>query len=335
MHSSTLTSKLRRQMGWVAGLSLVTLGIAAWFSICVEPGTVEWRSIMNHKRACAERISRESTNKVVFVGGSSTSFGVMPSVLKERYGIHAVNAGLHAGCGSGFLVLWACTLLNPGDTLVILIEPGLFRDPLKQPQSQTLMEIGMPPTYWDLKKDLFNDHPLAVTPKLQSLRPGGVRLTKLIAAMLRGFVLTGYRTENVDAYGTLTAVQLPPDQLKPNDVTHLNSNLDPALTSDGAYLLHWIREFCARKKVKVCYIYPRIWVTPESLEAYSERTGLLSAEISRYIPVVGNNDFAITQGDLFLDSVLHLNPAGAAWFSEKIGEALIAEELATGTLNNR
>lgn len=306
----------------LGAIALVALLVSAIFAVYIDPGITEWRTMMRIKRSCAQRLDQEKTGKIVFAGGSSTTFGVMPSVLKEKYGINAVNAGLHAGSGAGFLILWACTLLEPGDTLVLMVEPGLFRYRF-QPQPQTLMEVGMPKEYWRLKGDLYRNDRMGGFPQLQSLRPSGAVLTGLVGKFMRGQALAGYRVENMDSYGTLTAKPARPGKLRADDLSRLSENLDESLTEDGVFMLDWVKEFCAKKGVKMCYIYPQIWVTPDAVDAYNQRAKLFAKAIGCYMPVLNPDRFATAHGELFLDSILHLNPVGARLFSEEIGRLLI------------
>ncbi len=64
--------------------------------------------------------------KIIFVGGSSTAFGLNSQLLEDSLHIPVVNMGLHAGLGLEFMLSEVQNSINKGDVIVIAPEYEQF-----------------------------------------------------------------------------------------------------------------------------------------------------------------------------------------------------------------
>lgn len=83
-----------------------------FFSECIEV-TGKWE----------ENIRKKGKPCYVFAGGSEVRMGIEPTVMLTEHGIHAINAGLHAGNGVRCNAQMGLNFLKKGDTLVLSVFP--------------------------------------------------------------------------------------------------------------------------------------------------------------------------------------------------------------------
>lgn len=314
----TSISKTQRNLLILFCTAVVIRLISAWYVACVSPPALEQREVRNLKRNYAARLDREADSKIVFVGGSSTSYGVMPSVIKETYGIDSVNAGLHAGMGAGFLMLWGCMLCEPGDTLVLMIEPALFKDPYRQPVSQTLTELEMPREYWAMKRSFYGGSWWMARPRLSSVKSSGEGLTDILGKVCRGWHLSGDWMNNMTSDGHLyVETRGRPPGYKP-----VTTVPEAEFPDEGINALKTIRSICDQRRVRVCYVFPPQLVAPEVLDAWRVHGQRMAETISTVMPVLNPNGYGMDNEGAFLESNLHLNAAGARQFSTQLGKTV-------------
>ena len=326
MPSSILISRIRRNLFWLLVVSLLAYLAAGMFVVFVSPQSVEQRGVRRLKRDYALQLKEQYGNKVVFVGGSSTTYSVMPSVLAENYGIHAVNAGLNAGLGSGFLLCWGLLFCEPGDTLVVMIEPGLFRSPYSQPSSQSVAELGLPRKYWKLKQSYFDGNFWRARPRLSSVKTSGKGLTGLLGNLIRGFPVAGHWLNYMSPAGHLNGIEYSVE-ITPYDAKDMSGHINFALTPDGNRALGWLRHECEARGITVCYIYPKCCFRSALVDEANRHAEKLAREISNDVPVLNPSDSIVDDVDLFYDAPLHLNIEGARLFSLEIGQMLMIADM--------
>lgn len=329
MHLSTSISDCKRGAALLLAVAVCTYLLSLFYVLFVSPPSLEQRAVRQLKRRYAAELDRGGVPKVVFVGGSSTTYGVMPSAIKEDSGISAVNAGLNAGMGSGFLMLWGLFLCNPGDTMVLMIEPGLLSDPYSQPMSHSIAEVELPLKYWTLKKKFVNGNLWKARPRFGAIKTSGEGLTGMLGLMCRGrgypYYWTKYMAE--DGFLSMPLKVAPPT---PETLDHIRSaRLD--LSEDGLRALAWISTYCQENSIRVCYVFPKVLVDPDAIELYNVRAQRLAESISRHILVLGPLDCATSDGRLFYDSTCHLNADAAQGFSVDLGRRLVKAGLAVPT----
>jgi len=82
--------------------------------------------------------------KIILAGGSSTLFGVNTEEASRQLHIPVVNFGLHAGLRLGEILWQVGSVVEPGDSLILLLEPPYFAPQPQLSSSQIENIIG-----WD------------------------------------------------------------------------------------------------------------------------------------------------------------------------------------------
>lgn len=111
-------------------LSIIVATIAVYFgcALCLTPARVKaeyWvhQSIVVKRSIAA---AHRGQQKVIVAGGSSVLFGVDTKQLGDLLNVPAINLGLHAALQLRTILAEAEAACEPGDTLVLALEPGLF-----------------------------------------------------------------------------------------------------------------------------------------------------------------------------------------------------------------
>ncbi len=107
---------------------VLSYAAATGYTLFVNPEITFWKAAYREKVAWAEKLS-EKGKKLVFVGGSSCAFQIDAGLLTREYDLPSVNMGMHAGTGAPGLLALGLSVLSPGDTLVLSMEPTLFTSP--------------------------------------------------------------------------------------------------------------------------------------------------------------------------------------------------------------
>jgi hypothetical protein len=323
---STSISDCKRGVALLIAVAACTYLLSFVYVLFISPVSLEQKVVRQTKRAYAAELDRTGESKVVFVGGSSTLMGVMPSAMREESGISAVNAGLTAAEGSGFMILWGLFLCEPGDTLVLMIEPDLLAVPYDQPMPHSLGEIGLPLKYWALKKDFVNGSLWRARPRLTHIKTSGIGLTSILGTLVREHRYPN----NWEKYATKDGFLALPLKAAPPLPETLNKvhamKLD--LSDQGASALAWVSAYCRKNEIRVCYAFPKVLVAPDAVDACNARAERLAESISRYIPVLEPVVYATSDRQLFYDSVRHLNVEAARSFSVDLSRRLVKAGLA-------
>ena len=64
--------------------------------------------------------------KIIFIGGSSSLFGIDAAEVQKSLGIPALNFGLHAGLRLEDHLANACSVAKPGDIVILCLEPAYY-----------------------------------------------------------------------------------------------------------------------------------------------------------------------------------------------------------------
>jgi hypothetical protein len=105
------------------GVCLLNLALVYGFYRSFRFDIIWINSLMTKKEASIRNIQ---ANKLVFVGGSSTLFGIRTRDIQKSLGIPCVNFGIHAGLEIDYLLSRTKHLLKPGDTVILTVEYPLF-----------------------------------------------------------------------------------------------------------------------------------------------------------------------------------------------------------------
>ena len=65
-------------------------------------------------------------NKIIFLGGSATLFGIRTEDVQKKLGVPCVNLGVHAGLEIDYMVFWVKKILKSGDVVICSMEYPYF-----------------------------------------------------------------------------------------------------------------------------------------------------------------------------------------------------------------
>lgn len=308
------TSHFRRVAPWWAlqllGVAVVTWALGAAYTVRLNPEIAFWRRGDALKRQWAQRLSAMRTNKIVIFGGSACATSVEPRRLLERHGIPALNLGLGAGMGAKVLTRYALHALQPGDTLIVALEPELLSstldlEPLGVQFSFATDQLGL------IEGDKGIDWPSA----LVGLRPGGYHLVTLLGKILLRQPLYRYaQTEFEDDGWHKVAAR------RDLGVPSIPVN---RLSAAGKAWLAYINRECARRNVRVAYTLPWQFCTPENLVATQRQNLLFLSEVSAVLPALREPSLGThSVREHFADTNFHPTANAAAMRTDELAASL-------------
>lgn len=263
----------------------------------------------------AARMEETRGGKTVVLGGSSCRTSYIPSVLAEEYSIPFANFGLHAGFGPDVVAEIAMRYVNPGDTVVVAIEPGTLKatGPSK-PKSAGLDFLAAVDglTAHDLK--FVDISPLRFVDRLQ----GSTRYN-LFMAMKRLRGMEPYRYTAVDNLHDDGWMEVSERRDLP-----FSTNSAPVgkwrVGESGRELLRKIQEECSGRGCKVMYqLPPALDGNPNSKYGFAR----LLLDVAEIMPVVKDPMLGVNPNpEEFADTFQHPARAGALRATRSFGKAL-------------
>jgi hypothetical protein len=300
-------------VGLVA-IGLLSFVASALYCTHVHPEVTFFREAWRVKHAWATRPEIAGQPRAIIAGGSSAAFGVIPRRIESRFGVPVVNMGLHAGLGPGLLLRVARREVQPGDTLVVALEPGLLAQGWEAPALgiQFALSAGLR----DALSDPVEARPASdLVPQLLSLRPGAGHTLVLLGRLSLRQPLSRYRPADLSDDGW---VQTP-----------LRWAVNPVkaggwrLSLDSRKELGALAEWCRTNQVKLVYALPWGYTSPREAANLREANRQMLREIAGTCPVIAGPALGVvTDPARFLDSEWHLDPVGAEARSDELGEAL-------------
>ena len=296
-------------------LALVLTALAAWiasalYTVKLNPEMAFFRKADSAKRAWARTIDSHHQPKVVVYGGSSCMTTIIPERMMEQHGLAVLNMGLHAGMGPKILTRYAIQTLQPGDTLIVAIEPDLLTLPLKsEPEgiqfcfvtgNQTLLRDT---AIWDWPGTLLD------------LRPGGYHVLTLMGKIATRQPLYRYGLDEIhpDGWQEVTVKR--------------EFGIEPAkeisISNDAKKLLAWIHESCATHHVRLAYSLPWCYCPADDVAGLRRRNLDFMRQISEFIPVLKEPGLGVqTNRDLYADTPLHLTREGATLRTDELADQI-------------
>lgn len=287
--------------------------LGAAYTLWINPEIRFWKEAYAVKVEHARQLDQAGQNKTVFVGGSSCAFQINTQLLEEEFGIPSVNMGMHAGMGARAIVALALPLLNPGDRLILNLEPGLLTGDLK-PTSlglQFLVATG------NLKAlaPLSSSAQTGWIEPILSLRPGLRNLVTMAGKLIAGRPLYRYHRKDIQSGGYLITDQIgavPVAKVKPQIASRA------ALT-----FLSDIKNLIEKDNIDTQFLLP--WLCVDPLESTSAKSTFasFSSAVKVYFPEVrdGKSGVDITL-DEFADTSLHMKKSGATRRTRLLGVQL-------------
>jgi hypothetical protein len=298
----------------LAAAALVTLVIAAVYTLRLNPEIRFYKHAALVKLGWAEKLSREQGVKIIVCGGSSTAFSIDGERMLQQHGLPTANFGLHAGMEPLFLAAIAAQSARPGDTVVLALEPGLLMTPFQSPDLAAQMGTAL------RRPDLIHASGLTGEPvhwvrNCLSLRPGAYHFFTLLGKIALRKPLYRYAPEEVQASGWQRAKDIRPipDQ----------GLAEGRLCPDARRLLMVLKNWGHTNRVQVVYSLPWGWVTEDRLRPFQRMNVRFLREVAAILPVLKDPALgAYRVREHFSDSHWHLTAEGAAARSDSLAAQL-------------
>jgi hypothetical protein len=308
-------------------LAFLTWLAGAAYTVWLNPEIVFFKRAAALKLAWSRQMTRVYGRKMVLFGGSSCSFAVNNARLLAVHGLPAANLGLGAGMGARVLTRFALSEVQPGDTLIMALEPGLLVNRFDDPALGVQFSLAMgQPALVAPGVGLVQGRVVPGVSDLLKLRPGGHHALMLLAKLLVGRPLYRYHLSEFHPSGWQeTAVRLP---LESEPVTEMH------LSDDARQLLRALREWCEERSIRVAYLLPWAYVSSENLVDLQTANRRFLAEVAECMPVLKDPRFgAYAVRDHYADTIWHLTEEGARIRTDELArqikgwEVWTAEEL--------
>jgi len=316
MASSTLHSKSGVPK---LALRLVVATIGTWaasaaYTLWLSPD-VKFLAAAGHiKQDYARKMTREHREKCVVFGGSSGLFSIDGERMLARHDQPTVNMSLHAGCGAKTITEWALSEVNPGDTLVVALEPFLLSSEVELTMIGTQFCWAMHSPQW--LDGVIEPRPSSISGSLFALRPGAYHAVTLCGKIASRRPLFRYAVSNIHPSGWVqTEVRL-----------EFGSSAEPTTMSSSARLLLGnLSEWCRARQVRVCYAMPMAWAAPKDIQTLQRKNAGFLWEVSQLIPVLEDRRLGANSDlGLFSDTNLHLNTNGVVMRTDEFAAQLRA-----------
>lgn len=90
------------------------------------PGTRARASMLAQQRVNEKRLAETPGRRIILVGGSGLSQGLVSSMIETNFNMRVVNTGLHAGLGLVYQMRSVQRYLHAGDVVVLVPEYSMF-----------------------------------------------------------------------------------------------------------------------------------------------------------------------------------------------------------------
>ncbi len=251
--------------------------------------------------------------RIVFVGGSGTSFGIDSDVIQERTGLNPINLGLYVGFGVEYLLQQAASGLHNGDTVVLIPEYNALTTPPDSQGIYVLEEMQYDPTS---VRFAFSDPTSLVNAAHDFPTWFSTRVYSTIGRTLEPVFPHSdtlyrrvYRKSKFNAFGDNDGA-LTEDYVLP--ASEMNETAAAGLRVPlNAESLARIDEFIAREERNGVTVYISWPALPKTLAAMAapelrESERVMSDRFGAHI--LGTQSDFIFNDDSFFDSINHLRP---------------------------
>lgn len=302
-----------------ASLSISIATLLLWRCVVpiffASPPDVNWIEQL-YKVKTAYALSTH-TPKVVTVGGSATHFGVNSQQLTTLIKQPSINFGIHGGLGIKYMLYRARQILKPGDTVVLLIEYGLY----------AIDEVTTPLTNYCF----FYDPTYIIHCKYKSI-PNflfSYGVTDAIKTQINAYIrpystyiyadktLTNAGDESGNSINKVTPAMLA-------DVKSIDAFTQLAISQHAMSSTTDFINWCKAHHINVIASWPpvyykKIYLTNEYVAFYKSITNFYQHHGVLVIGQPQNTMFALSD---MLDTPYHLNNIGSKKYTQQLATAL-------------
>jgi len=301
----------------IAALLAYALGFI--IAVPLNPETKFWRAVSEQrdKEIPEARAARPGEPMIFFAGGSSCAFSVDPKIIEEKCGRSAFNLGFPIACGTKFILHQALEKTQPGDVLVVALEPDALTYASNSPAgtlSYGLAALDGSPSA-TVGGSSFGNH-LSLREYLNLSRPGPGYMATWFSKLAVG---KGYRYAEKDIryHGRIeTPVSDPTLDLasaKKVDSVH----------DDGRLLLETFRDAARKKQVRLVYTMPWLLTAEAVADTNRKANTAILGSIAKTIPSIDDGYQGVaTERRYFSDSGLHLTAEGSRLRTNALADAL-------------
>jgi len=266
--------------------------------------------------------TRESP-RLIFIGGSSLTYGIDSGRIGERLGYHPVNMGLHVGIGLELMLEEVEPAVRPGDIVVVTPEYLVFDQFYWSRASELTRLLECNPSIWRV---------LSWNERKELLDRGFVQhLGRVLRfALTRNEIITDrhddiFRRTSFNENGDFVAHHGLPSRGAWGQYFHFS---DPASAAAAVAHLNRFHQHCAARGVRVFFSHAPYEKKhfEQSREAIQRLERLLHESLN--IPMLDRPEDLVFPGTDFFDSAYHLNLPAKTVRSERLADNL-ARALAT------
>ncbi len=308
LHSNQLGKGPKSVPALVIAATLLGFFLAVFYTLHLNPEVRFWLAVAEEQQAWLDAVRQEHGAVVAFAGGSTTAFAIDAQRLTEEHGIPAVNLAMHAGKGADLLVGYALTSLEPGDTLILAMEPALLGsrvDALPLGKQFAAARNQQEALTWGGRRASII-FPLNM---LYALRPGGYHLITMIGKWILREPAYRYTVDDVRPGGMLVTAERRDFPVGPEVMEEASL---PALSPYGRDLLRRLRNAATERGIEVVYLLPWAYVPPASAATMREAGERYVDAMEAWIPVLRESAFGVhdVRAD-FSDTRQHLTEDAA------------------------
>ncbi len=288
------------------------------YTVFYSPEVRFWKNAIDQKIDYLENLDR--TEPVFFfVGGSSCAFSVDPTQLSDKFGIRAVNLGLHAGAGRALQLEVALQRIKAGDVLVIAFETSFWyeTDPLKSSALGSQLYFASP----RLRETVPAIRKLGVEPgwKPIDLRPGGYHLVTAGLKALLGSPSYRYKSTDIREGGLILYSQ------ELIQATPYVGDAGSKITDTARSFLQKIVSYATENKFEVVVSLPWQFTDSDCLSKKRDANAELLRCISEICPVLMDPSYgAQDEPQFFSDTFWHLTARGVKLRTTRLGDGILA-----------
>jgi hypothetical protein len=298
---------------------MVTLVSGATYALWLNPEMQFWKIAAERKLSWVDQMRAKHGHVIGVVGGSTTTFAIDGDMIEREYNLPVANLGLHAGVGADACAGFGFAALQPGDTLIVSIEPGMLTGEetgatsLATRLAYALQKPEM--LHWQDGAGLSSR--LADLTKLQ---PGGGHVITMLGKLALRMPLYRYNVE-----GSLPGGLQVTDDRRNFRVAPAATREDAKieLSPEGAALLAQIRQAAEQRGLRVAYVLPWSYVPEESSELQRQANSDFLDQVAAIMPVLHEPALGVhTERSEFADTAQHLTLEGATRRSRAFAETI-------------
>jgi len=301
-------------------VAFVTSVAGATYALRFNPEMHFWRTVAERKLSWVEQMRAKHGHVIGVVGGSTTTFAIDAGMIEREYGLPVANLGLHAGVGAEACAGFGLASLQPGDTLIVSIEPGMLTGEdvgATSLATRLAYSLGKPAMLHWQKGESFTSRAADLT----KLQPGGGHVITMLGKLAMRMPLYRYSAENSLPGGLQVT-----DERRNFAGTPTNTIEDAtiSLSPEGAALITNIRQEAEQRGIRVVYILPWAYAPEHSAEIMRQANSHFLNQVAAIMPVIREPEKGVhTERQDFADSGQHLTLEAAGKRSRLFEKALV------------